>query len=1235
MFDGIQFGKLLGTMLAPTRARLTKVLGFNCSAAVVLAILRYCLQRLNMPKAFQPALRDGALGFHVLPDRSIVLKTAYGTYNLEPESVNLKPAFDPAVDPHPDIKWKITLNTKITEESLVNDTSSLRRCITDPPFLVGIGIKQEDDTVLSIGEGWRVGDWLFTARHVFEKPGTLAYGVEECVLFKNKVAVSCNVPDLLKTGHYLTPNYVPLSKGDLAAYKLPANNWAVLGVKSLKHNSFKADAEGIVTAYTPSSKGTLVSDGPMETCPAKAKIGLVGHKADTQPGSSGSPLLKHIAGVPYVIGMHIAGDSNVNIGIGFFHLVALMRRVGFYPTVKQGSWWNRLVSPTEETFSSSSSEISSQPFPEDADASDYDSDFVVGALHRRARQNEAVTRHAEQFLDHLGADYSEGAANNPDWCPDGDHNPSRGGGRNRAPREETCKPPRKEHIHAMLSTLLSSSSSHPGGWISREHLMLVSGVAKTRLPSCFTYLLAKVYIELQVRDLSTNAQYVRITEDGARALAQGLTDLQDPQDEVPPPKIDLPPGLSSTSINVPDVPKPDAEDRADQPSPPTETTATVPLPKEETSSRTRRQRARATRSEAATAPPPAPAFTSPVEHSPMRPVTRAGRTRACKLGREDMFDHALVHVLTGKTPPWKNSDWFSQALEPERLQLGDHATGCLSKEQAHAELDKWMTTGSYDALENLAQAQYDHLFEHPGMDEFKRYLRCAQLRPRGAVEFPKLGEDYFLNRNNQLHAVATFSCEKRHEKVTGVKRIDSHYRKILEALGLDGLVGGFVLPPTGTPAIKESLTSQFANLDPGDMQMYRDPETAERLLKFAYKYPASPNFTRRTYCENLEVFAAEADGTRSSGWSSRYKPGNKGAWLTEEGLAGLEYLTKARLALRMACFPIMELLSTSQMIELGLIDPKELFPKPEAHDVPKADAKRWRLIWVSSVVDQALQFLAHFDGNKKDISSYQDGTFSVAGIGCGHHDEGIQRFGQVFDEMFLNLPDGESCIHFSDARHWDLTVCRDVAMASAERRILVTSQGDKLVQRVLYIEQLLSSSNAFALGDKVFVLVHKGVTTSGQYSTSDDNSFERGALLVGAGADAVHSIGDDEAHTGVVDYRKMSSAGVHTKDKVRSARWGDPIEMTSHEFRKQPDGTWTARYLNLNKMLAKLCLTTRPLEKPKNEVLEGIAFCLRHSEDAYRTFWTFCHTLGWDQDPESRAFYGGGAYARPYDWQND
>jgi len=461
---------------------------------------------------------------------------------------------------------------------------------------------------------------------------------------------------------------------------------------------------------------------------------------------------------------------------------------------------------------------------------------------------------------------------------------------------------------------------------------------------------------------------------------------------------------------------------------------------------------------------------------------------------------------------------------------------------------------------------------------------------------------------------------------------------VLSELGMDfkDAVHGskFVLPPSAVSGCEESIRAQALDMDVlSNMDDVVTPEQMEILAACYAEYPPTsarfvvPPREGASHYDKLENFFTEIynsfDGLKSSGWSALYKKGPKRSYLGDEASRG--FLSKVIMQtwiLRLVYGAFIGCMTPIEMVLAGLKDPSILFSKKEAHSSKKASLKSWRQIWCCSLRDSVCTLLVHYMQNKADITAYALGGFHCQAIGLGHHDLGIERFGQTLDYLVSKSPDGR--LYDRDATGWDLSVCRDAIVLDAERRSFCARESVRkpcrlvLLFRLLMLHAMISSAHVACIGKWLWECLKAGITDSGGPSTSAQNSPIRQIQAMLAGAFAACSLGDDLITAGDVIEALLRRWGVKTKVLANGAGSNPangPHDYTSHRWRRTKEGVWTAEFLNLEKLIAHADLRTVPtadgVRLLADDARSGMLFCLRHSPDQALLFERFCRGMGW------------------------
>jgi len=206
-----------------------------------------------------------------------------------------------------------------------------------PSFLVFIGVELVSGVISVTGVGWREADWLFTARHLCEKPCMIGYK-QDLWLFRDPKGRRVRVPYVGTEIEMLFPKAAPddyhCTGADLVAIKVGPVAFADIGVSTAKRTNYSSSGTGCVTAYG-------VKDGLVQACRGvlhpdasiQASRGVIGHTCGTFPGTSGSPCVQIVNGRACIIGMHICwngltGPAAQNFAVTIHAILALRKKCG-------------------------------------------------------------------------------------------------------------------------------------------------------------------------------------------------------------------------------------------------------------------------------------------------------------------------------------------------------------------------------------------------------------------------------------------------------------------------------------------------------------------------------------------------------------------------------------------------------------------------------------------------------------------------------------------------------------------------------------------------------------------------------------------------------------------------------------------------------------------------------------------------------------------------------------------
>jgi len=494
---------------------------------------------------------------------------------------------------------------------------------------------------------------------------------------------------------------------------------------------------------------------------------------------------------------------------------------------------------------------------------------------------------------------------------------------------------------------------------------------------------------------------------------------------------------------------------------------------------------------------------------------------------------------------------------------------------------------------------------------FREYLECTKenLRPATSVElkssdgkalFRKIGSTPYSGRRDRSAPQAMTQDDQDMMKSLNLK-------------------SDWVLPPTGTVAMEDSLRSQAARqkMDASfEMTMDDFCILLSRYIHKNIRSGKSLNCGIRGMIAFMDSFE-----DKSSAWTAKWHNLNKRDMVLRFR-SQLIAITYARLALRATMWDKLPTMTPQERIMHGLADPKDNSIKNESHDTDKASAKRWRHIWASSVVDLMCQFYSSEAHNKDDIEAYQSCEDHHHTSGMGHHDEGVQRIGAAITHQF---PSGH--VVSDDASGWDMSVNADHLVFDATLRAVAWhAAGYDVPPEQLLGMQFATLLDAFShlghvlvCGSQVWQTVKHGMVPSGWLNTTATNNHIRGASSYVAGSRKFITGGDDLLSDVVLNENALRKQGVISKGhKISDWRKGEPVLYTSHEFTYDEESdSWTAKFMNLSKSVAKLLLRF-PAGTARSKVedpLRGICWAIRHNPTALETFSQIVAYRGWGSLP--------------------
>jgi len=433
-------------------------------------------------------------------------------------------------------------------------------------------------------------------------------------------------------------------------------------------------------------------------------------------------------------------------------------------------------------------------------------------------------------------------------------------------------------------------------------------------------------------------------------------------------------------------------------------------------------------------------------------------------------------------------------------------------------------------------------------------------------------------------------------------------------------VTGWAKPPEGRKAGKallHSLALQLSNRIPASEVPIKDPVNS---LPPCYDSFADCAASFTGGISDLVRIVHGLNGTKSAGFSRYSRPGTKSSWMGDQSPA-TGFLAFCRLALwHSYTTDEIAVMQPAELVLRGLADPRTPFLKSEFHNPKKSSAGKWRIIWPLSVVDETLFAYVHGGQNKADIEKYQSGNTSGevrAFVGVGHDDPGIEHLGK----NLADLADADGIVGTADASGWDLSVKRTLWLADALRRIdcfergsTRTEQEREFFTHSALVVALVSSAHTFCVEDNgkctVYQLNVLGPMPSAHPSTSDSNSFMRGAQAYSVLRRRLGVVGDDLAFRGRLSeeekqaLRRMGCESRNVSDNQGSGKY----DFNSH-YVYEKDGKWVGEFQNVQKLFCSFFLKWVSVVDGKiskkdgfESAVHGGLFALRNTPDALAGF---------------------------------
>lgn len=365
----------------------------------------------------------------------------------------------------------------------------------------------------------------------------------------------------------------------------------------------------------------------------------------------------------------------------------------------------------------------------------------------------------------------------------------------------------------------------------------------------------------------------------------------------------------------------------------------------------------------------------------------------------------------------------------------------------------------------------------------------------------------------------------------------------------------WIMPPTSDAAVKESLLGQ------SDRRVEVPPpsdEIIEDLTEIALtKYPLTktprslrPGRDGRIQWKRVRgrlkhIFTYEIVHKSTPGFPLN-KFGQNSVVLDKVGLEMLVDITVGRMK---------ALLSTSipddpvAIVQQELADVVSLFIKPEPHGTGKQESKRWRLISMIALIDQAIDRLLHNGQNKFEIAVWKY-IPSMPGLGLSSTEDG-KIFLKVLKRQ-SGLQDPSEGTASADVSGFDWSIQEWEIMWDANVRIRLMIDCPPYVATLIRARaHILCRSVFLTPGGTLYSQVAVGVVKSGTFNTSSTNSRIRAMLAWLVGSAWALTMGDDCLEEPVDDAAAKYLALGH---KLKMYEVGGKLNFCSFYFR--PDGSY-------------------------------------------------------------------------------
>lgn len=351
------------------------------------------------------------------------------------------------------------------------------------------------------------------------------------------------------------------------------------------------------------------------------------------------------------------------------------------------------------------------------------------------------------------------------------------------------------------------------------------------------------------------------------------------------------------------------------------------------------------------------------------------------------------------------------------------------------------------------------------------------------------------------------------------------------------------------------------------------------------------------------------DGSKGTGWSARaFGCQTNGEWRADPSSIRAGLLTVILTLL--TNHDVIAASTPGSLFKAGLVIPEELAVKDEVHLRKKAEAERWRLIFMTATRGTFRDRFFHDVQNKTEIQAYQANLGLTdmfphfgACAGMGHDDDSIA---QTCANIRRLLAGGRKAVAL-DAKGWDMSVTRTLWLVDGIRRAtLAIAHGMPWVFAYGCLNAALClSAHVVRCGVDVLEIMIFGIMGSGISSTTSSNCPMRGivhseafwvlegkvALTMTNGDDC---IGCDDITDAHVQHWNALGLELDESENLRSLGAHELIAFTSHLYDVQTD---SATYNNADKLLLRLAICDATRVLLTKEQVAGVLVCLRHTPD--------------------------------------